>query len=176
MSEENLPDNKKKESKIETPISSLSDKDEFEERIMKLIEKGRRRGRRYSIIGITTSILIAVAVLSGGYYLLTEITRISERTDKEITPFLEENSNEFFWPKEWRNCSHDTDCIETQANCCDCRHGGRQVAINRGYLNKWREILSEKCQNVTCITLMSCRNGQVICEEGECRFKKEKKN
>lgn len=54
---------------------------EFESRMQGLYEKGRKRGFRYSIIGISYSIIIAIVVLSFGYYLINEIKEISRQVD-----------------------------------------------------------------------------------------------
>lgn len=53
----------------------------FEQRIEKLRTKGKKRGQRYSVIGISASIVICLFVLAGGYYLLTEVIDLSERVD-----------------------------------------------------------------------------------------------
>lgn len=54
---------------------------EFDRRIQVLREKGRRRGRRYSVIGISASIAICVAALGVGYYLWTEVFSLTNRLD-----------------------------------------------------------------------------------------------
>ena len=149
--------------------------DDFEMRIRQLVEKGRRRGKRYSIIGITTSILMTLIVIGGGYYLLTEVINLSEKTDEKIEMMLEERSSgQVSIPGQWRICTRDEECVETQVSCCDCRGGGRQTAINRRYLDKWQKILTKKCSNVDCIAMITCRDGQAVCEHGKCQFKKNK--
>ncbi len=62
---------------------------EFENRMQGLYEKGRKRGFRYSIIGISYSIIIAIVVLSFGYYLINEIKEISEQVDNVDSAPLE---------------------------------------------------------------------------------------
>jgi hypothetical protein len=147
--------------------------DDFEMRIRQLVEKGRRRGKRYSIIGITASILMALAVIGGGYYLLTEVINLSEKTDEKIEMMLKERpSGRVFILNQWRTCTQDEDCVETQAGCCDCGHGGRQTAINRRYLSRWQKVLTEKCGNISCVAVVVCRTGQAVCEQGKCQFKK----
>ncbi len=164
--------NKEKKKALAPPPPAV---DDFEMRIRQLVEKGRRRGKRYSIIGITASILMTLVVIGGGYYLLTEVINLSEKTDKKMGAMLEERtSGRVSIPDQWRVCAQDEDCLETQANCCNCRYGGRQTAINRHYLDKWQKILVKKCGYITCIAMMTCRNGQAVCEQGKCQFKKAK--
>ncbi|MCK5084359.1 MAG: hypothetical protein KAQ64_01780 [Candidatus Pacebacteria bacterium] len=76
----------------------------------------------------------------------------------------------------WRNCDQDSDCVETQADCCNCRSGGKQIGINKKYLKNWENDLKDKCQNIDCIALFSCKKGEVICENNECEFKEGTNN
>jgi hypothetical protein len=55
----------------------------FDQRINMLREKGRKRGKRYSIIGITASIVICLVVLGAGYYLWTEVFNLSGQVDEK---------------------------------------------------------------------------------------------
>ena len=70
-----------------------------------------------------------------------------------------------------RNCEQDSDCVETQADCCSCNSGGEQIGINKKYLKEWENTLAEKCQDIGCITLFNCKEGKVICENNKCEFK-----
>ncbi|MEA3398127.1 MAG: thrombospondin type 3 repeat-containing protein [Patescibacteria group bacterium] len=55
----------------------------FDEKIKILREKGKKRGRRYSIIGISASIFICAAVIYGGYYILMEVFAITDKMDNK---------------------------------------------------------------------------------------------
>ncbi len=60
---------------------------EFESRMKGLYEKGKKRGFRYSVIGISYCIIVAVVVLSLGYYLSKEIKEITKQVDNVgLTP------------------------------------------------------------------------------------------
>ena len=60
---------------------------EFESRMKGLHEKGKRRGFRYSVIGISYCIIAAVVVLSLGYFLTKEIKEITKQVDNvDLTP------------------------------------------------------------------------------------------
>ena len=77
---------------------------------------------------------------------------------------------------EWRNCEQDSDCVETQADCCNCNSGGKQIGINKKYLESWENTLAKKCQGIGCIALFNCKEGKVICESNKCEFKEETNN
>ncbi len=76
----------------------------------------------------------------------------------------------------WRSCNQDSDCAETQAGCCGCNNGGEQIGINKKYLKNWEDALKSKCQDIGCITLFSCKEGKVVCENNKCEFKEEINN
>ena len=73
----------------------------------------------------------------------------------------------------WGNCNQDSDCVETQADCCNCNNGGEQIGINKKYLENWEDDLKNKCQGIGCITLFNCKEGGVVCEDNKCEFKEE---
>ena len=74
-------------------------------------------------------------------------------------------------PDEWKVCSQDSDCIETQTDCCNCGNGGEQIGINKKYLKNWEDALKDKCQDIDCITLFNCKEGDVVCEDNKCEFR-----
>ena len=60
---------------------------EFESRMKGLYEKGKKRGFRYSVIGISYCIIAAIVVLSLGYYLTKEIKEITKQVyNADLTP------------------------------------------------------------------------------------------
>lgn len=77
---------------------------------------------------------------------------------------------------EWKSCDQDFDCAETQADCCDCGSGGKQVGINKKYLKSWEDALKSKCQDVGCIALFNCKEGKAVCENNKCEFREEIEN
>ena len=76
----------------------------------------------------------------------------------------------------WRNCNENSDCVETQADCCGCGNGGEQIGINKKYLKDWEDVLKDKCQDIGCITLFNCKEGEVVCEDNKCEFKEKINN
>jgi len=70
-----------------------------------------------------------------------------------------------------KNCNQDSDCVETQADCCNCNSGGEQIGINKKYLKVWENAWDKKCQNIGCIALFNCKDGKVVCENNQCKFK-----
>lgn len=55
----------------------------FEERIEGLVNRGQKRGKRYSVIGIVSSLVITAGVIASGYYLFSQITGITDKVDKQ---------------------------------------------------------------------------------------------
>ncbi len=111
--------------------------------------------KSYLIIGIVAVLLIAG--LAFAYYGLGIF-------DKDKTLSLLD---------EWKVCVQDTDCAETQANCCNCGHGGVQTGINKQYLKHWQDILKKKCRDIDCIALFNCKEGKAVCENNKCEFKED---
>jgi hypothetical protein len=81
-----VPMKTKSESEISAPKISL------EERIEKLVTKGKRRGKRYSIIGISVSLIIAAIVIYVGYYLFTEVGQITGDMNKQSEAIIKTES------------------------------------------------------------------------------------
>lgn len=82
--------------------------EEFEGRMRDLYEKGRKRGIRYSYIGIIGSVLICIIVLMAGYYLHSEIKRITKEQDEKEKEAME-NFNLLNDPKNI--CNSDVCCL-----------------------------------------------------------------
>ncbi len=162
--------------KIAPPPPSIT---AFDQRIEKLRAKGKKRGKRYSIIGIVGGTLIALGVMYGGYYILTEVIDITGKVQEDVSSItgLEKNERGKISIKdEWRICNQDDDCIKTQKSCCDCSNGGTQAGINRQYLSNWQDILNEKCQDIDCPSVINCKQGGTICDNNICRFNEEAVN
>lgn len=147
---------------------------EFDQRMEKLHEKGQKRGKRFSKIGITVSFLVGLGAMYLGYYLLSDIINITGETQEsvaripEIEKKVEKKSATLI--DSWQYCTTDSDCIETQKDCCDCGSGGTQTALNVSYLDKWEKLLSESCIDINCSEITECKAGKVICEQGKCLF------
>ncbi len=145
----------------------------FEQRIGKLREKGKKRGRRFSKIGIIVSFFVSLGAMYLGYYYLTDIINITEKAEENIaeTPNIRRGGDKkLVLSDKWKICKQNQDCVETKQNCCDCNNGGIQDAINRQYLLGWEDILKEKCQDIGCTAVINCKEGKVACAEGHCVF------
>ncbi|MCK5466013.1 hypothetical protein KAI56_00750 [Candidatus Parcubacteria bacterium] len=101
-------------------------------------------------------------IIFGGGYIIWEYSKTQNNKNVTKEPL-----------NEWRICNQDSDCMETQADCCGCSNGGEQIGINRKYLKSWEDALKDKCQDIGCITLFSCKEGGVVCEDNKCEFKTE---
>ncbi len=81
-----VPAETKAEPEIPSPKISL------EEHIDNLVSKGKKRGKRYSIIGISLSIIIAAIVIYVGYYLFTEVGKITGSMNKQSEAIIKTES------------------------------------------------------------------------------------
>ena len=167
------PNNQQQENKPTQPIQDVpqqpvAPKEDVSQRIEKLKEKGVKQSRRkklYLIIGIVVISLFAGGVVGAGYFFWNDIANIiNERFNKDT-------SDELILLDEWKVCSQDLDCVETQKGCCNCANGGIQMAINKQYLDEWQNILDNSCQDVGCLAFVNCKQGRVVCEDNKCAFK-----
>lgn len=71
---------------------------------------------------------------------------------------------------EWKECDIDSDCAETQYQCCACENGGVQSAINERYLDSWHKWLDKACKDIGCLTYENCKQGSAQCCDGRCEF------
>jgi hypothetical protein len=151
-------------------------------------EKGKKRGKRYSIIGIVLSVIILLAVAVAGYYLLGQVKIITKQVENREQQTLEMNNSADLKNKieetnaiassstilemlpEWQFCSVDEDCVETQNDCCPCNNGGTQTAINKNFLKSWQEKINN-CQGVVCTMAMNCLGGKPVCDNSICNYK-----
>jgi len=149
---------------------------DFEKRISQLREVGRKRGKRYSVIGIAASIIITAAVMYSGYKLSLEIIDLTQKAQDETSNLIagsESARSNPLLPSDWKICKETPDCVITQENCCTCGNGGIQAAINKEYAGKWGEVLSGKCADISCSTVMNCREGEAVCRDNVCEFEEK---
>lgn len=81
---------------------------------------------------------------------------------------------------KYRYCGSDLDCMYVVNGCCDCNHGGEDVAINKEHyydFNSRFQCLGVKCskaanQNSQSIN-KECAKGLVSCINHKCRYVKE---
>lgn len=150
-----------------------SEKDKVEKRVDALELKGKKRGIKYSIIGILGAILIAIIVIIVGYFILSQTKNISNQVEENIDNIPDiraEMDNKIILRNSWLKCEKDNDCIETKKDCCDCHNGGEQTAINRRYFDDWYELLNNNCANIDCPTSDNCVEGRAKCNNNVCEF------
>jgi hypothetical protein len=72
------------------------------------------------------------------------------------------------------SCQADSDCMLTQADCCGCTSGGKNIAIAKAYDATWNGELSANCKNVACVQVISqdpsCTS-QAVCDNNNCALK-----
>ena len=158
--------------KKEKPLSG-GDEDELGKRVNDLEKRGRKRGLRYSIIGILGAIVIAVVLTIIGYFIFSQTSDMSDQLDEQIDnipDIRKEMENRIILRNSWLKCEGDNDCIETKKDCCECHSGGDQAAINRRYFNEWYELLANNCQDIACPEVENCVDGRVWCNNNVCEF------
>lgn len=69
-----------------------TDKD-MSERLRKLEESGKRRGKIYLVVGITTSFLVALIAMYASHYLLDDIISITGKLDESVASIPERRSD-----------------------------------------------------------------------------------
>lgn len=172
-------------SSISQSVKQASSED-FDKRMEKLETKGKKRGIRFSRIGLITAAVIGLLMMGAGYYLLTDVIGITEKAQESVgnIPNIgRENGNGDKKTKtelpvirpEMMACEIDSDCIETQADCCNCSRGGIQVGINNNFYEDWEKELSEKCVKAECSEIDLCLSGKLYCDEMLCKFVVEPK-
>lgn len=92
--------NREQKQKLAPPPPALTD---FDQRINSLRDLGRRRGKRYSLIGISGSILIMIAVGFISFFIGRELIDINRRIDERQQMF------------EQVIAEREVDC---SSNCC----------------------------------------------------------
>jgi len=135
---------------VKTALSHHPKLKEFDGRIKKLRDKGKKRGKRYSIIGITASILISIGVLVGGYFLFNEIVNITKEVEQQ------EKTNDFsnIIDPEGR-CNNDNCCLASLEkinrnkyiefeNEKGCGAGYKENKLNCETSLSWCEVIKEE--------------------------------
>ena len=70
------------------------------------------------------------------------------------------------------DCTVDEDCVKVDAGCCSCKQGGKSTAINKNYVNQWKDKLD--CQpNTMCPDVYMCNGLELpTCQDGQCQLVK----
>jgi len=157
--------------------------EEFDARMEKLETKGKKRGIRFSKIGLIAGFVIALVVMGVGYYLLTDTIGISEKAQESagnVQNIGRENGNkerasstQIIMDQTFRTCQVDEDCVTVQESCCSCDKGGEQTGINKLNVSTWQLDINNRCASSTCSTVTQCATGKAYCDAMVCKFKKD---
>jgi len=72
---------------------------------------------------------------------------------------------------QMRACRTDRQCVLVDSIPCSCSSGGRQLAINREYLEFWRGVFGlwgTQKPIVVCALIYNCTAQQALCMAGQC--------
>lgn len=154
--------------------------EEFDQRMQKLQEKGKKRGIKFSRIGMIVGSIIGLVMMGVVYYLLTDVIGYTEKAQESsvnIPAIGRENKNEkkdkvinLQISSEMLACQGDDDCIAVQAQCCPCDKGGVMTAINKNFQSAWDEEFNNKCTEAVCEGAVNCPSGRAFCDGLQCRF------
>ena len=73
--------------------------------------------------------------------------------------------------RSYQNCGLDTDCVVVQNGCCDCANGGKDIAINKLQLQKFKARFN--CDQIMCTMMAAaepCGSGVVSCVANKCHY------
>lgn len=69
-------------------------------------------------------------------------------------------------------CSHVTKCVVVDADCCGCRRGGKQKAIDVRDFDAWKKQRDTDCSHKVCMQIISrdpsCNMSNAKYENGMC--------
>ncbi len=68
-------------------------------------------------------------------------------------------------------CSSDSDCAETDEDCCSCKEGGKKIAVAKKSLKALKEARLDECADIMCLQMISndpsCKQ-KPKCVGGQC--------
>ncbi len=70
----------------------------------------------------------------------------------------------------WKICEKNSDCVETQPDCCGCSGGGIQIAINKEFIDLWEMKIKNACRDISCIAVYTCKPGYPACVNNVCEY------
>lgn len=179
------------------PRYNAMPKEDLNQRIERLSSASAAQSggkKMYAAIGVIIILLLAGGGAFAGYYFWPQISggidklagKTAEQTsdnpsadnnNQSVAAENKANSAEsLVLNEEWKNCASDSDCAEAQADCCECRNGGAQTAVNLQFLSQWQDLIAEKCQDISCAAVFACKDGKAVCENNVCAFKEDLQN
>lgn len=123
-------------------------------------------------------LLLVIFIISGCYQKeIIDIKKTITDKGKEDLKIDEEKQKEPFKDEDVYKCENDRECISISSGCCGCSAGGTATAINRDYYNYWNNKLSENCQDLSCIQVISSHwtcFAEPKCIDETCQLKPKK--
>ncbi|MDO8261408.1 MAG: hypothetical protein Q7T50_08035 [Candidatus Magasanikbacteria bacterium] len=153
--------------------------EEFNNRMQELATKGKKRGIKFSRMGIVIGSVIGLVMMGVAYYILTDVIGITEKAQESainVENIGRDNNREKPDASEpvltstMKECELDEDCIIVQGGCCNCENGGIQIGMNVDFAEAWKTELDTKCKNAECTENSQCFPGRLYCEERMCKF------
>lgn len=128
----------------------------FDKRIKDLYEKGKKRGKRYSIIGLTFSLVIILIAVPTVYYLFVQVRNISKQVENREKDTLELNKANYEAIVKY----------EEQKEKCLGEGEATSSAIDLLCCNQLSKVSKFESINNTCLPTVDfvCVN----CPDGEC--------
>lgn len=165
--------NNRQNVKKERPAADPGLDSRVSERILKLENKGRRRGKRFSFIGIGGGLLISAVIIYISYLILSEIKSLTQLADQKLSgmpDISEEMAHKPRFKKAWKDCLADSDCMEVEKACCGCAEGGAMTAINKDFYAIWQEERAAKCDASACLGEYLCQKMSASCIDKICEL------
>jgi hypothetical protein len=72
---------------------------------------------------------------------------------------------------DFSTCSTNEDCLTIKAECCGCKQGGKQKAINKSASQAMLASMEQACTGTICMQMISTDatcSKVAACVEGEC--------
>jgi hypothetical protein len=77
---------------------------------------------------------------------------------------------------DWYDCETDSDCVKVARDCCDCKNGGREKAVNQDSEEAYLQELNDFCVlvDIDCADYDTCTSWEAVCHQGLCTTLSEK--
>ena len=79
---------------------------------------------------------------------------------------------DYFYSFNWRNCSEDSNCVVVDNGCCCINED--YIAINKDFVESWKEKKAKRCRDVHCPLMMCISNPpEAKCINNKCSIEEE---
>jgi hypothetical protein len=139
-----ISDNAKLENYFKKTEKTEIEKNKFEEKIAILLNRGKKRGKQYSFIGISLSFIIFAVVIIVGYKILGQVNLFSEKIKNQ-----EEKNNVFIDPEN--RCNGNVCCL---------------ASLEKIHMKRFVEVaVDSECQEGFIKNRLNCDGSLFWCEE-----------